>query len=274
MFMHNLMRLALAIMLVLLCVTPALAKGKADQYPWAKYSLNAGGFLTAVDTKVSLGTSGVGVGIDLEEVTGMQSSNTGYRLGARGRFGDSMKHSVEVSYFYFNRDSSRTLLIDSGLGTAGDAIQSKFNIQMYKLNYNYSLLMDDRVNFSVGLGLYVMPISYTLENVTTATRLETADITAPLPTLNMGFEFALTPKLILRQGVELFYLEYGGFTGSLVDVNIGADYRISKHFGLGLGVDAFDLKLEANGKDYPEIDFNGDIKFSYVGLMLYGKYFF
>ena len=90
----------------------------------------------------------------------------------------------------------------------------------------------------------------------------------------MRFEFALTPKLFLRQGVEIFYLKYGGFEGNLLNLNLGVDYRITKHFGLGLGADSFALKLAANGKDYPEMNFNGDINFNYVGLMLYGKYYF
>ncbi len=274
MFKKKFLVIILSGILSTLFASPSLAEDKADNDPWEKYSVSFGGFLSAVDTKVSLGSSGVGISIDLEDLTGLQSTNRSFRLNALGRLGASKKHMVDVSYFYYNRDSSRQLLVDQNIGTAGDTVHSTFNIQIYKLNYNYSLLMDDRINLSAGIGLYVMPLEYNLENVTTATKLESADITAPLPTLNLRLEFALTPKLFLRQSIELFYLQYGGFTGSLVDINIGADYRISKHFGLGLGVDSFNLKLEANGKDYPEMRFNGDIDFNYIGLMLYGKYYF
>lgn len=274
MFVNRIIIFVLGVILSFVLATPVLAVDKADYGPWEKYSLSAGGFLSAVDTKVNLGSGGVGINIDLEDLTGLQSTNRSFRINALGRFGASKKHTVALSYFYYNRDSSRQLLFDQGIGLAGDTVHSKFNIQIYKLDYNYSLLMDDRINLSAGLGLYVMPLEYSLENVTNTAQLETADITAPLPTLNLRLEFALTPKLFLRQGVDLFYLQYGGFTGSLIDINIGADYRFSKHFGLGLAVDSFNLKLEANGRDYPEINFNGDIEFSYIGLMLYGKYYF
>lgn len=260
-----------------LFVSPVLAEEKPDYDVWEKYSVSVGGFLAAVDTSVSLGTGPIGISIDLEDVTGMQSSSGGVRLNFLGRFGETKKHTFDLSYLYFDRNSSRQLLVNHpGFGDAGDTVSSTFNIQMYKLNYSYSLLMDDRVNFSLGLGLYVMPIEISLSNDTdpAAYPLELVDITAPLPTLNFRLEFALTPKLYLRQNIELFYLAYGGFTGSLIDVNIGADYRFNKHFGLGLGFDSFDLRLEANGKDYPEMDFNGDIGFKYTGLMLYAKYYF
>ena len=268
--------LVLIAVVSLLFVSPVLAEDKPDYDVWEKYSVTVGGFLAAIDTKVSLGSGAVGVSIDLEDVTGMQSSSGGLRLNFLGRFGATKKHAFNLSYLYFDRNSSRQLLFDQDLGAAGDTVSSTFNIQMYKLTYNYSLLMDDRVNFSVGLGLYVMPLELSLSNDTdpAAYPLELVDITAPLPTLNFRLEFAITPKLYLRQNIELFYLEYGGFTGSLIDVNIGADYRFTKHFGLGLGIDSFDLRLEANGKDYPEMNFNGDINFKYTGLMLYGKYYF
>ena len=267
---------ALMTITTLLFVSPVLAEDKPDYDVWEKYSVTVGGFLAALDTNVSLGSGAVGVVINLEDVTGMQSSSGGLRLNLLGRFGATKKHAFNLSYLYFDRNSSRQLLFDQDLGAAGDTISSTFNIQIYKLTYNYSLLMDDRINFSVGLGLYVMPLELSLSNDTdpAAYPLELVDITAPLPTLNFRLEFALTPKLYLRQDIELFYLAYGGFTGSLIDVNIGADYRFNKHFGLGLGLDSFDLKLESNGKDYPEMNFNGEIGFKYTGLMLYGKYYF
>lgn len=259
---------------LLISVSVVHAEESTDYDHWEKYSVSLGGFLSAVDTKVRLGSSSLGVDLDLEEVAGLDSTDSTFRMNALGRFGASKKHMVDVSYFYYDRGSSRTLLFNQNLGSAGDTVRSTFNIQLYKADYNYSLLMDDRINFSAGIGVYVMPIEVSLANDNDATKLEVTDITALLPALNLRLEFALTPKIYLRQSLELFYLEYGGFTGSLVDINICVDYRISKHFGLGLGLDTFSLNLKANGKDYPGINFNGEILFRYSGLMLYGKYYF
>jgi len=44
--------------------------------------------------------------------------------------------------------------------------------------------------------------------------------------------------------------------------------------GFGLGFNTFDLNIEADGEDYPQIDFKGNLEFKYTGLLLYAKVFF
>jgi hypothetical protein len=38
-----------------------------------------------------------------------------------------------------------------------------------------------------------------------------------------------------------------------------------KHLGFGLAADVFNLNIEADGEDYPGIDFKGDLEFKYTG---------
>jgi hypothetical protein len=87
-------------------------------------------------------------------------------------------------------------------------------------------------------------------------------------------DFAITPKLFLKQSIEVFYLEVGDFKGSISSFTIACEYDFWKNVGFGLGYDVFDLKLEANGSDYPTIDFVGKVEFAYSGLLLYTKIYF
>lgn len=43
---------------------------------------------------------------------------------------------------------------------------------------------------------------------------------------------------------------------------------------MGLGFDALKIKIEANGEDYPSVDFNGNVEFAYTGLQLNRRYIF
>jgi hypothetical protein len=43
---------------------------------------------------------------------------------------------------------------------------------------------------------------------------------------------------------------------------------------MGLGFDTLRVQLEADGEDYPSIDFKGNVDFAYTGLQLYLRYFF
>ena len=87
-------------------------------------------------------------------------------------------------------------------------------------------------------------------------------------------DVTLTPKWFFRSGTELFYLEYQNFKGSLLASHGMVEYVPWRHFGVGLGVDAFRLRAESKGEDYPGIDFRGNVELSYVGIQLFGRVFF
>ena len=100
------------------------------------------------------------------------------------------------------------------------------------------------------------------------------DFIAPLPTIGLRMDFALTPKWYFRSGTQLLYLETDDFRGSLLATYGSIEYKPLKHVGIGLGVDSFRLSVEAEGEDYPSIDFRGNVDFEYVGIQLYTRIFF
>lgn len=55
--------------------------------------------------------------------------------------------------------------------------------------------------------------------------------------------------------------------------NIALEYLPWKHVGFGLGIDAMRVGVEANGSDYPGVDFKGNVEFDYIGAQLYVKVF-
>ena len=87
-------------------------------------------------------------------------------------------------------------------------------------------------------------------------------------------DFALIPKWFVRSGFEIFYLEVNEFTGAIIETHPAVEYLPWKHVGFGLGFNNFNLQIEAEGEDYPGIDFKGEIYFKYTGLLLYAKVFF
>jgi hypothetical protein len=100
------------------------------------------------------------------------------------------------------------------------------------------------------------------------------NFTAPLPVLGVRADFEITPKWYFRSGLQVFYLEIGEFAGSILQTNVAIEYLPWKHFGFGLGFDSLNLRVEADGDDYPGIDFQGEVNFHYTGLQLYAKLYF
>jgi hypothetical protein len=89
-------------------------------------------------------------------------------------------------------------------------------------------------------------------------------------------EFQLVPKLFLNASIDAMYLEIDDFQGSLLDVNVGLEYRPWKHFGVGLGYNGMSVGVESQNTSsgYPGADFVGTVDVRFSGLLLYAKWSF
>ena len=268
---------------LLFLIQPAFAENPASQdTPWEKFSLDLGYFIANTDTSIRLG-SGLGVSVDVEDLLGLDTTNSAFRVDASWRFTDNRRHRLDFQWFSFRRDGSRTIGEEihykdkDGIEQTIDAdtnVESFFDFDIYEVAYSYSFFQDDRIDLAGSLGLYVMPIEFGL----TATGLlnvgGSESFTAPLPTLGVRADFAITPKWFFRSGIKIFYLEIGEFSGSILEANAAIEYLPWKHLGFGLGLDSLNVQVEADGEDYPGIDFKGEVDFQCTGLLLYAKLYF
>jgi len=263
---------------LLFFIQPAMA----EDTPWEKFNLDLGYFIANTDTGVRLG-SGLGVSVDMEELLGLDSTDSAFRVGASWRFTDNRRHRLDFQWFSFGRDGSRTIGEDihykdkdgnDQVIEAGTYVESYFDFDIYQLAYSYSFFQDDRIDLAGSLGLYVMPIEFGMNATGLISAGRSERFTAPLPTLGIRADFAITPKWIFRSGLEVFYLEIGDFAGSIIDANFAIEYLPWKHFGFGLGFDSLNVHVEADEEDYPGIDFQGEVNFHYTGLQLYAKLYF
>jgi hypothetical protein len=254
----------------------------AEDTPWEKFSLDLGYFIANTDTGVRLG-SGLGLSVDMEDLLGLDSTDSAARVGASWRFTDNRRHRLDFQWFSFRRDGSNTVEEDihykdedgnDQVIEAGSYVESFFDFDIYQLAYSYSFFQDDRIDLAGSLGLYVMPIDFGINATGLFNVGGSETFTAPLPTLGLRADFAITPKWFFRSGLEVFYLEIGEFSGSILAVNVAIEYLPWKHFGFGLGFDSLNVNVDSDGDDYPGIDFKGEVDFQYTGLQLYAKLYF
>jgi hypothetical protein len=271
--------LLLALSLSVLPLLSHAADNTAYNLPWEKFNVQAGAFFAALDDKVRVGTEGGGVLIDVEQVLGLDAHNTVFRVGGSYRIGEARRHRVDMSYFYFNRSADKTLGQDITVGdnvviSAGSNVDSTFNFQILKAAYSYSFFQDDRMDLAASIGLFLMPIKFDVNASGLGGKSAELKFTAPLPVIGLRGDFAITPRWIFRSSIEVFYLEYQNFSGGLVDTNLAVEYNPWKNFGFGFGLENFRIKLKADGKDYPNLDFSGEVKMQFIGAQLYARYFF
>jgi len=248
--------------------------------PWEKGSVKAGGFISTFDSTLAFGINqSADINFNAENLFGLDSSLAVFRAEAMYRPGESLRHQIDFSYASYHRDGRATLSQDITVNgvtyPVGATVDSLFNFDIYRGSYTYALLQDERMRIAVGLGIYVVPVKYGLEIETGGGRSSVtgADTTLPLPSLALRGEFQLIPKLFFNASIDAMYLEISDFKGSLLDANIGLEYRPWQHVGIGLGYNAVSVVVEGEdlSSNYPGADFVGKVDVRFSGLLLYGK---
>lgn len=264
----------MAIAIILLGVFSAGAQEiDTSDLPWKRFTLSAGGFFNSIDSSLRYGLSGVGLEVDMEEALGLDTSMFIFKTDATWCFSKNLRHRLNLGWFAINRKSSKVLKEDLQFGDyyfpAGTKAESSFNFDIIKSSYSYSYFQDNRFDLAASFGFYVMPISFEVKSDVGEIR-ESDNLTAPLPVFGLHNNFAITPKVFLKNSLDFFYIEYDQFRGSVTDIQVAVEYRAFENVGFGLGVESFRLKIKSEkSTDYPGVDFDGDLTLSYLGAMLY-----
>lgn len=278
--MRHIIHRSVAVAGIMLFAATAFA-GEVNQgsgKPWEKGAITFGVFLSGTDSTVRIGSPGLGVSVDVEEALALESTTTVFRTDGMWRFSDNLRHRIDASWFALRRSGAtilgKDITIDGTVIPTGSSVTTRFDLDIFKIGYSYSFFQDDRMDLAVGAGFFITPIGFEL-NATGAVNKYTAEsVTAPLPVVGLRADFAITPKWMLKNSLDLFYLEIGDFKGSIVDLKTAIEYNWFKNFGIGMGIESFNLEVEAQGSDYPNVDLMGAFGFKYLGLMLYGKLYF
>lgn len=198
---------------------------RLGEQPWEKFGVNLGVFVASTDSTFRIGT-GIGLDIDVENLLGLDATNTVFRTSVLWRFSDNRRHRLDFNWFSFKRDGTRQILDDITIENkegekitieAGSTVNGFFDLDIYEVAYSYSFFQDERIDLAAGIGFYIMPIDFGLRVTGLADEEGSQDFTAPLPVVGLRMDFALTPQWFIRTGSQLFYLEYDSFRGAVVD---------------------------------------------------------
>lgn len=252
--------------------------------PWHKMEFNVGGYITDITTQARFGSEalGIGIGLDLEKALGLETTSFVFKANGLYRFGKKKNNFVELGYYGIKRKAEKVLATDIEIFdktyTVGTRITSNAKTNIINLSYGRSFFQTENFDVGVTIGFFVMPISVAIDaidvNAVTTGGTEGVSFVAPLPVLGLYTNFAFTPKLIMRQSIDFFYIKLGTFKGSLTELNLSLEYNAWKRLGVGLGVNSFNLNFENQKADYPEIDFKGQFGYKLAGITCYIKGYF
>lgn len=282
--MKNAIRFSLFLLLYLSCSSliaqesEITAEKDSLQYRWEKFSISLGGFLTSNTSDISLSGQqlGLGVSVNLEDALGLSTSSTVIRGEAAFNFGSKGRSSLILGYFGLIRGASKTLETELEIGDSvfpiGTEASSRFDMHIIRTLYNYSVYKDERFRLDLSAGFYVLPVKFSISTGNIIN--ESASFIAPLPVVGIRNSFFITPKIQLKQNVDVLYLKTGSFLGSITDLNVWVEYNPFAHWGIGLGYDAFRFNYSAYFSTKNKMEFEGKVQTGFTGLLFYGKYYF
>lgn len=267
---------AILLICFIFCFNIAYSQSDSSSFKTERFSVSLGGFYTALGSSVIVGSDdlGVGLSLDLEDALGLRTSAFVLRGETQYTFGKRRNKKASLNYLGLFRTADKVLDSDITLGdityTASSQVKSEFNLEVYELSYNYGFFQDDRMRLGIGGGFFVMPIEFSVSASSNKSRF--FEVVAPLPVIGISTDFYINPKWTFSQSVDLLYIQFGDFSGSLTDINISVDYQAFERFSFGAGVNSFRLNIEAKDELFSGLDFTGNIETSYTGLLLYAKY--
>ena len=230
-------------------------------------------FIEDTNTKVAINSSvgNIGTSIDLERDLGTDGRLSVPRIDGYYRFNN--KHRIEFGWFKVDRKGTKTTTLEIKVGdeiySANSVIDTKIDTNFLKLAYAYSFYKSPKVELSLIAGLNLLDYSLSVNNRTSG-RTEAADVTAPLPVFGLRMDYVITPRWLVHYKFQTLYIELDdNLSGSLVDAELGVEYRWFKNIGIGLGFNHFALDATVKSSSY-----NGAISDLYRGANLYVSAYF
>ena len=266
---------------LLVASAPAAGQSSADWESWPtadRWSIGVGYFAPELDTSILVTDENqiVGTGISFERNLGMDDSEDTVLAFIHWRM--FKRHAFEYRYFQLDRSATTTsssvsIAIGEEVFDVTLPIQSIFDITAHELAYAYSLLFDDRKNLYLGVGISMQDLSLGIQGTESSPNPgeiinSTLDSTAPLPTLNVGFDYAFTDKwlFVSRLGWLAVEVDFGAdedLDGKILNANAGIQWNAFKHVGFFLQYQVFDVDV-----DYSDRGVLWAIDYDYTGPVL------
>ena len=183
---------------------------------------------------------------------------------------------LEASYSGIDKSAGDTLDSSVKLGPltipAGVSLAGSLETSVLRLAVGYAFLRSESYEFGVDLGINITSVKESFRATIPGVApvgLTTLDVTEPLPTVGLFYNYAFSEKWYLTSRAGLFAFDIGDIDGTIFDVFGGIEYRPWEHVGFGAAYTytSADLTITESGvKTDIEYDYNGPLLYVVVGF--------
>jgi hypothetical protein len=237
----------------------AVAQDKDDWQSWPladRFTISVEAFFSNLDTRVRIDASdgALGTTIDFEQNLGMSDTETLIGFGGSWRF--AKKHELVLEVISLDRSGSAITATEFRIGDETFAvnlpISSFMDMEITSLGYSYSLILDEKKELAIGVGLSVQDIKIGFVGNGEMGRLEAdSGITAPVPTFGLNGGYAFTDKWVGRAGIAWLSLDLelsneNQLGGEVLNGYASIEHHTFEQVHFGLSYNYFDVRVDWN----------------------------
>lgn len=256
------------------CVLATSLASADDRHPAfdSKYYVSVGGFFASRAFKASaegaITPSSPTLLVDFESELKVDDTP---ELGvAEFRWQFAEKWNLGLQYFNSNRDGRHTLESsvewDGVTYELGAVVATETSVDITRIVLSRRFRQKDGHDFRLTGGLHWLDVSAKIEGEATlgdgSTAFATSKASASLPIPNVGvlYQYSPSEKWLFNVRVDWFSASIGNYSGGIWNTNLGANYQLAKHVGVGLGYQFF--QIDGTLK---EDQWKGDLKIRFSG---------
>jgi hypothetical protein len=249
------------------CPTHALAEPGVHPYLTDKFFLQAGVYYPTQDIKLRIdGSAGNENGeIDFDEQLKFSDADDIFVLEAMWRFGE--KWSLRMQNFQQNRRETGVLEEDIEWGDeviqAGSNVYVGTDMKITRVFFARAFDTGPQVEYGIGIGVHWLETGAFIgaEVIDTATGFSDVSASGPLPNIGAWYYYSPSEKWYLGGRLDWMEVSLGDYAGGLTNFSAGANYQLSRHFGVGVNYQAFLLAA-----DIKKSSWHGRIELIFDGL--------
>jgi hypothetical protein len=263
---------AVSVVAAFMLLAGAVRAGAEEEQLPDRFGLRFGGYnITSADTIMRLDSANAPIGtyIDFHDTLGGDTRATVFRLDGFYRFNEH--HSLGVSWYAIKFTGSRVLDRDLNWGDQtypiNTQVDSELKFDVYKLNYQYSVFHNDKVELGASFGLHIMK-TFAGINASGISQSQSESVTAPLPVFGLFADYNFTPRFSVFYNYQFFFINYEDkVRGGLQDFLFGLEYRVFRNVALGAAYNRFGLHMKAKQDErtlYLDTNWNGGMLYAAV----------
>jgi len=240
------------------------AEGSPFDY---RFGFWGGAFFAKVDTAMRWDSQILdGTEIGFESTLGMDDNASSFNGEFEWRFLN--RNALKFRYFELTRNGSSdtpiSLIINGHTIPTNARVDSFFDVEVMALSYAFTFVKRDNLMIDGGLGLSIQDLSFGIAAAEVDVR-ESGDVTAPLPTITFGLDWAITPKWIASLDLGYFDLEINNVEGAISEFRGGITWKPFENVGFNLAYNYFDVKGKVTS---PEGNFEGKVEYDFHGPLI------